>query len=141
MPAPVLSWGLLGTARINRSLIPPLRLSPRNNLKAVASRDLARAQAYADSWNIPEAHGSYESLLADDSIDAVYIPLPNRLHAEWAIKALEAGKHVLCENPLALSVAEVDDMRAAQQKSGKVLAEAFMYRHHARTLKVKALVI
>jgi predicted dehydrogenase len=135
-----LRWGLLGTARINRVVIPPLRVSPGNRLLAVASRDLARARGYAKEWGIERAHGTYEALLADPEIDAVYIPLPNHLHAEWTIRAARAGKHVLCEKPLALTVAEVDAMEAAAREAGVVLAEAFMYRHHPQTLKVKQLV-
>ena len=136
----VLRWGLLGTARINRMVIPPLRASPGNRLAAVASRDPAKADAYAKEWGIERAHGSYEALLADPAIDAVYIPLPNHLHAEWAIRAARAGKHVLCEKPLALAVPEVDAMQAAAREGGVVLTEAFMYRHHPQTLKVKELV-
>jgi predicted dehydrogenase len=134
-----LGWGILGTARINRMLIPPLRVSAGNRLVAVASRDRERAEAYAREWQIGRAHGSYEALLADPEIDAVYIPLPNHLHAEWTVKAARAGKHVLCEKPLALSVADVDAMAAACRESGVVLAEAFMYRHHPQTVKVKQL--
>jgi predicted dehydrogenase len=100
----VLKWGLISTARINRALITPLRASRRNQLAAVASRTQESADRYAREWKIPRAHGSYESLLADPEIDVVYNSLPNRLHAEWTIKAVEAGKHVLCEKPLALSV-------------------------------------
>jgi predicted dehydrogenase len=136
----VLRWGLLGTARINRMLIPPLRVSARNRLLAVASRDAGKAVAYAKEWGIDRAHGSYEALLADPEIDAVYVPLPNHLHAEWTVRALRAGKHVLCEKPLALTVAEVDAMERAAREKGGVLAEAFMYRHHPQTLKVKDLV-
>jgi len=136
----VLRWGLLGTARINRALIPPLRASAGNRLLAVASRDPATAGAYAAEWGIGRAHGSYEALLADPEIDAVYVPLPNHLHAEWTIRAARAGKHVLCEKPLALSPAEVDAMEVAAREAGVVVAEAFMYRHHPQTLKVKALV-
>ena len=135
-----LNWGLLGTARINRSVIPPLRLSVRNHLLAVASRTQDRANAYAAEWSIPRAHGSYDALLADPDINVVYIPLPNQLHAEWAIKAAEAGKHVLCEKPLALSSEEVDTMEAAAKKAGTLLVEAFMYRFHKRTLKIKEFV-
>jgi predicted dehydrogenase len=135
-----LNWGLLSTARINRSLIPPLRSSKRNNLLAVASRSKESADAYAREWKIPRTHGSYEALLADPEIDVIYNPLPNHLHAEWAIKAVEAGKHVLCEKPLALSVDEVDAIAAAARKHGRVVAEAFMYRHHPQTLKVQELV-
>jgi predicted dehydrogenase len=136
----LLRWGLLGTARINRSLIPPLRASARNELAAVASRDAARARAYADEWGIPHSHGSYEALLADPGVDVVYISLPNHLHAEWAIRAAEAGKHVLCEKPLALRVDEVDAMTAAAESAGVLVAEGFMYRHHPRTMEVKALI-
>jgi xylose dehydrogenase (NAD/NADP) len=89
-----LKWGLLSTARINRALIPPLRASNRNKLVAVASRTQANAEAYAARWNIPRAFGSYEAMLADPEIDVVYISLPNGLHAEWSIKAVQAGKHV-----------------------------------------------
>ncbi|HSQ40231.1 MAG TPA: Gfo/Idh/MocA family oxidoreductase [Anaerolineales bacterium] len=135
-----LNWGLLSTARINRALIAPLNASPRTCLLAVASRSQASADAFAREWKIPRAHGSYESLLADPDIDVIYNPLPNHLHAEWTIKALRAGKHVLCEKPFALSLAEVDAMTAAAKETGKVLAEAFMYRHHPQTLKVKELV-
>jgi len=140
MSDPVLRWGLLGTARINRMVIPPLRVSAGNRLLAVASRDGAKAAAYAKEWGIDRAHGSYEALLADPEIDAVYNPLPNHLHVEWAIRAARAGKHVLCEKPLALTVVEVDAMEAAARENGVVLAEAFMYRHHPQTLKVKELV-
>ncbi|MBN1888553.1 MAG: Gfo/Idh/MocA family oxidoreductase [Thermoflexales bacterium] len=134
-----LKWGLLGTARINHALIPPLRASTRNELAAVASRGQERAEAYAREWGIPRAFGSYESLLADPAIDVVYIPLPNSLHAEWTIKAVQAGKHVLCEKPLALSPEQVDAISAAAAQAGRVVAEAFMYRHHPQTLQVKAL--
>lgn len=136
----MLNWGILGTARINRSLIPPLRLSFRNQLLAVASRDAEKAAAYAAERDIPKSYGSYEALLADDDIDVVYIPLPNKLHATWAIKAAQAGKHVLCEKPLALTVEEVDQMQRAAADAGTILMEAFMYRFHNRTLRVKAMV-
>jgi predicted dehydrogenase len=132
-----LAWGILGTARINRMLIPPLRVSPGNRLVAVASRERARAEAHAHEWQIERVHGSYETLVADPEIDVVYIPLPNHLHAEWTIKAARAGKHVLCEKPLALSVDEVDQLAAAAREAGVVVAEAFMYRHHPQTIKAK----
>ncbi len=135
-----LRWGVLGTARISRAVIPPIRLSERSELKAVASRDIGKAKAYAKSWHIPHAYGSYEELLADEHIDAIYNPLPNHLHAEWSIRAAEAGKHVLCEKPLALSVEEVDRVRAAAQQHHVVIAEAFMYKHHPQTLKVLQLI-
>lgn len=127
---PPVRWGLLSTAHINRRLIPAIRASQRGQLAAVASRSQAAAGAYAAQWQIPLAFGSYEAMLASDSIDAVYISLPNHLHCPWTIRALEHGKHVLCEKPFALTLAEVDQMIAASSRSGRVLAEAFMYRHH-----------
>jgi xylose dehydrogenase (NAD/NADP) len=136
----ILHWGLLSTARINRSLIPALRISKHSNLLAVGSRSQTSAATFAKEWKIPRAHGTYEALLADPEIDVIYNPLPNHLHAEWTIKAVEAGKHVLCEKPMALNVDEVDAIAAAEQKHGRVVAEAFMYRHHPQTLKVQELV-
>jgi predicted dehydrogenase len=136
----VLNWGLLSTANINRSLIPPLHASKRNHLLAVGSRTQESADAYAQEKKLERAHGSYESLLADPDIHVIYNSLPNHLHAEWTIKAVEAGKHVLCEKPLALSVDEVDAIKSAAQKHGRVVAEAFMYRHHPLTLKVLEIV-
>ena len=136
----ILNWGLLSTAKINRSLIKPLTASKRTRLLAVASRNISSAEAYAREWKIPRAHGSLEALLADPEVDVIYNSLPNHLHAEWTIKALHAGKHVLCEKPFALTLAEVDAMSAAARETGKVLTEAFMYRHHAQTLKVKEIV-
>lgn len=138
--AKILNWGLLSTARINRALIPPLNASKRNKLVAVASRSQENADAYAKEKRIPRAFGSYEAMLADPEIDVIYNPLPNHLHAEWTIKAVEAGKHVLCEKPLALTVGEVDAIKNAARKYGRVVAEAFMYRHHPQTLKVQELV-
>jgi xylose dehydrogenase (NAD/NADP) len=135
-----LRWGLLSTARINRALIPPLQASKRNQLTVVASRSQSKGDEYARQWNIPCAYGSYEALLADPEIDVIYNSLPNSLHAEWTIRAVGAGKHVLCEKPLAISVAEVDAVATAAQAHGKIVAEAFMYRHHPQTLKIKELV-
>jgi predicted dehydrogenase len=126
-------WGLLSTANINRRLIPAIRESARGELVAVASRSQESAQAYADEWGIPQAFGSYEAMLASDGVDAVYIGLPNHLHAEWSIKAMQQGKHVLCEKPFALTLAEVDEMTAVAHQTGCVLTEAFMYRHHPQT--------
>jgi len=136
----ILRWGLLSTAQINHALIPPLRSSERNQLSAVASRTLEQAGSYALQWDIPRAHGRYESLLADPEVDVIYNPLPNHLHAEWTVKALRAGKHVLCEKPLVLSLEEVDDIAQAAKETGNIAAEAFMYRHHLQTLKVKEIV-
>ena len=126
-------WGLLSTANINRAVIPAIRQSPRGELVAVASRSLESAQAYAQKWEIPQAFGSYQEMLASGAVDVVYIGLPNHLHAEWSIKAMQAGVHVLCEKPFALTLEEVDAMIAASQESGCVLSEAFMYRHHPQT--------
>jgi D-xylose 1-dehydrogenase (NADP+, D-xylono-1,5-lactone-forming) len=140
VPEKVLNWGLLSTAHINRALIPAIRASQRNRLVAVASRSGEKAEAYAQQWGIGRALGSYEALLADPDIDVVYNSLPNHLHAEWSIRALRAGKHVLCEKPLALTLAEVDAMADAARESARVLAEAFMYRHHPQTLKVQEMV-
>ncbi len=137
MAQDALNWGLLSTARINRALIPAINELRRSRLTAVASRETERAEAYARERNISRAYGSYEALLSDPQIDVVYNSLPNQMHADWSIKALRAGKHVLCEKPLALSVKEVDAMAAAARDTGRVLTEAFMYRHHAQTLRVQ----
>jgi len=136
----ILRWGILSTARINRALIKPLRTSKRNILVAVASRDIVRANQYAREWKIPKAYGRYEDLLSDPDIDVIYNPLPNSLHAEWTVKAAQSGKHVLCEKPLALSFDEIQAMKEAVKQSKVVIAEAFMYRHHPQTLKVKEMV-
>ena len=133
-------WGLLSTARINRSIIPPLQASPRHALVAVASRDRGRGEAYAREWGIPRVHVSYETLIDDPEIDAIYNPLPNALHAAWTIRAVRAGKHVLCEKPLATTVADVDAIASEAKAAGVVVTEAFMYRHHPQTLRLKALV-
>jgi xylose dehydrogenase (NAD/NADP) len=140
MVSKILRWGFLSTARISRALIPPLRASPRNHLTAVASRTVEQAEVYAREWGIPRPYGSYEALLADPEIDVIYNPLPNHLHAEWTIRALRAGKHVLCEKPLTVVVDEVDAIIAAAQETGKIVTEAFMYRHHPQTMKVKELI-
>jgi xylose dehydrogenase (NAD/NADP) len=126
-------WGLMSTALINRRVIPAIRTSERSDLIAVASRDRQKAEAYAADWEIAQVFGSYEEMLASEAVDAVYISLPNHLHAEWSIKAMEAGKHVLCEKPFAISVADVDQMIATADRTGRALAEAFMYRHHPQT--------
>ncbi len=135
-----LRWGLLSTARINRAVIPPIRASARGELAAVASRDAAKVEAYAKEWEIPKAYSSYEAMLAAGDVDVVYVSLPNNLHAEWAVKSVKAGKHVLLEKPFALTVGEVDEVIDAAKRTGKVVAEAFMYRHHPQTVKVKELV-
>ena len=138
MDVRTLAWGILGTARINRALIPPIRASARNRLAAVASRTPERADLYAREWGIERSYGSYEALLADPEIDVVFVPLPNALHAPWAIRAVEAGKHVLCEKPLATSVEDVRAIEAAARTHRRIVAEAFMYRHHPLTSAVAA---
>lgn len=127
-----LSWGVLSTAKIAREHVLPAMMQARNTrISAVASRNLQRAQDLASQMEIPKAYGSYEALLADPEIDAVYNPLPNHMHAEWSIKALEAGKHVLCEKPIGLNADEVRQMKAvAVARPGQLLMEAFMYRYH-----------
>ena len=140
MPASSLRWGLLSTARNTKALLDPLRTSKRNQLLAVASRSQDKADEYARKYRVKRAYGSYADLLADPDIDVIYNPLPNHLHAEWTIKAIQAGKHVLCEKPLALSLDEVDAMSAAAENYSKVVAEAFMYRTHPQTLKAREIV-
>lgn len=130
-------WGLLSTARINRKLIPAIQKSGRGELVAVASRSLDRAQAYAVEWKIPLAFGSYQEMLDSGEVDAVYISLPNHLHGEWTVKSLQAGVHVLCEKPFAISLEEVDAVFQASQENEAVVAEAFMYRHHPQTILVR----
>src|SRR5215472_14688697 len=134
-------WGVLGVANIGvRTVIPAIQRAPNARLTAIASRTPARAEDAARRLGIPRAHGSYEALLADPEVEAVYIPLPNSLHREWTIRCAEAGKHVLCEKPLALSSAECDEMIAACKEHRVLLMEAFMYRFHPRTAEVARLV-
>jgi xylose dehydrogenase (NAD/NADP) len=135
-----LNWGILSTAAINSAVIAPLRMSRRNHLLAVASRQQARADVYATAWGIPRAYGKYEAMLDDPEIDVIYISLPNSMHAEWSVKAAKAGKHVLCEKPLATSVQDVDAISGAAAQAGVVVAEAFMYRHHPQTIRVQEMV-
>jgi predicted dehydrogenase len=132
--------GIVSTAHINRLVIPGAHASPKVELAAVASRDRARAEAYAREWEIPVVYGSYEELLADPSIEAVYVSLPNTLHCEWSVKALEAGKHVLCEKPLSRHAAEVEAAFDAAERTGRLLSEAFMYRHNPQTARLVSLI-
>src|SRR6476646_5559558 len=136
----LVKWGIVSTADINRMVIPGAHASAKVELVAVASRDQARAEAYAQEWEIPRAYGSYEELLADPEIEAVYISLPNTLHAEWSIKALDAGKHVLCEKPFTRHPEEVEAAFDAADRNGRLLSEAFMYRHNPQTARLKELV-
>jgi xylose dehydrogenase (NAD/NADP) len=138
--ADAVQWGIVSTADINRKVIPGLHASKKADLAAVASRDQARAEEYASSWEIPRAYGSYEELLADPEIEAVYISLPNTLHCEWSIRALEAGKHVLCEKPLTRHPREAEQAFDAADRAGRILMEAFMYRHNPQTKRLKQLV-
>ncbi len=133
-------WGLLSTARINQRLIPCLQNSERNELVAVASRSQDSAARYAAQYGIPKAYGSYEALLADSAIDVVYLSLPNGLHTEWSVRCAEAGKHVLCEKPLALSVEEVDQLSESAGHYGVTIQEATMMRFHPQTSYVRKLV-
>jgi predicted dehydrogenase len=133
-------WGILSTARINRLLIAGARGSPEAEIVAVASRDRPRADSYAREHGIERAHGSYEALLADPEVEVVYISLPNSMHAEWSVRALEAGKHVLCEKPLSRRSTDVDRAFDAAERHGKVLMEAFMYRHNPQTLRLIELI-
>jgi D-xylose 1-dehydrogenase (NADP+, D-xylono-1,5-lactone-forming) len=133
-------WGILSTARINRRLIPVLHASAHCNVLAVASRDSIRAAEYARTWQIPRAYSDYTSLLEDPDIDVVYISLPNDLHALWTIRALHAGKHVLCEKPLCLSHSEMEQIMRACDDTGRVVMEAFMYIHHPQTAYFRQLI-
>jgi predicted dehydrogenase len=133
-------WGIVSTAHINRLLIPGAKASPEVDLVAVASRDRSRAEEYARQWEIERAYGSYEELLADDEIEAVYISLPNNLHVEWSIRSLEAGKHVLCEKPLTRDPAAAEAAFDAAERAGRLLSEAFMYRHNPQTKRLRELV-
>jgi len=126
-------WGILSTANIGRkAMIPALQASKIAEVVAVASRDKDKAQRFAQDLNIPKAYGGYQAMLDDPAIEAVYNPLPNHLHKPWSIKAAEAGKHILCEKPLALDIDECKEMIAAAIANGVLLMESFMYRHHPR---------
>jgi D-xylose 1-dehydrogenase (NADP+, D-xylono-1,5-lactone-forming) len=133
-------WGILSTADINRKVIPGAKASPKVELVGVASRTQERAEQYAAWWEIPQAYGSYEALLDDPAVEAVYISLPNTLHVEWSIRALEAGKHVLCEKPLTRHPDEAAAAFDAAESAGRLLTEAFMWRHHPQTARLGELV-
>jgi predicted dehydrogenase len=133
-------WGILSTADINRLVIPPARESSKVDLVAVASRDQQQADEYARRWEIPHAYGSYDALLADGEIEAVYISLPNTLHCEWSIRAVEAGKHVLCEKPMSRHTADVEAAFDAAEGASRILSEAFMYRHNPQTARLRELI-
>jgi xylose dehydrogenase (NAD/NADP) len=134
-------WGFLSTARINQRVLKGARRSEEIEVTAVASRDRARAESYAREHGIERAHGSYEALVADPEVDAVYISLPNSLHVEWTIKALEARKHVLCEKPLTRRPEEAERAFDVAEREGLLLMEGFMYRHNPQTRRLKELVM
>ena len=133
-----LRWGILGTAKINDRLLPAFAKSRTAEVVAVASRDELKAKEYAHAKGIPGFYGSYEELLADPAIEAVYIPLPNHLHAEWTMKSADAGKHVLCEKPLTVTAAEAEALVAYCRSKGVRLMDGFMWPHHPRTAKIRA---
>ncbi len=134
-------WGVLGVAKIaTAKVIPAMQRCSNAEIAAIASRDMNKAKAAAEQLGIPVAYGSYEELLADPSIDAIYNPLPNHLHVPWSIRAAEAGKHVLCEKPIALSVAETRELIAARDKAGVKIGEAFMARTHPQWLRAAEIV-
>jgi xylose dehydrogenase (NAD/NADP) len=133
-------WGLLSTARINEAIISGAAQTDAAEVVAVASREQARADEYAREHGIERAHGSYEALLEDDGVDVVYVSLPNSLHVEWSIRALESGKHVLCEKPMDRCPEEVERAFDAAERADRLLMEAFMYRHHPQTKKLREIV-
>ncbi len=133
-------WGILGAAKIARTdVAPAMQLAREAELVALATRDLDRAAPFAQLVPGLRVHDSYEALLADPEIDAIYIPLPNHLHVDWSLRAAQAGKHVLCEKPIALEAAEIDALIAARDTTGKLIAEAFMVAHHPQWARVQTL--
>jgi xylose dehydrogenase (NAD/NADP) len=130
-----LGWGIVGPGRIAPRLVRAVSGCARGELVGVASRDRDRAAAFAAAHGIPQSFGSYDALLAAPDVDVVYVSLPNHLHAEWTIRALEAGKHVLCEKPVALTVEQVDAIAAASVRTGRIAVEAFMYLHHPQIIR------
>jgi len=136
-----LAWGVLGTAKIAREkVIPPMARGERSTVVAIASRDAARARAVAAELGIAKAYGSYEALLVDPYVQAVYNPLPNHLHVEWTRRAAEAGKHVLCEKPIGLTAADAEELIRVRERTGVRIQEAFMVRTHPQWLKARELV-
>lgn len=136
----MLQWGVIGVGRIARKFLGAVRESSMERVVALASRDLQRAEAAAHEFGVPRAYDSYDALLADPAVTAVYIALPNALHAEWTMRAARAGKHILCEKPLGMNVAEAETMFAAAREYGVWLMEAFMYRFHPQTLRLQQLI-
>lgn len=137
----IVRWGVLGAAKIALvKVIPAMQRSEWSQITAIASRDLGKAQKAAAGLNIPKAYGSYEELIADPEIDAIYNPLPNHLHVPWSIRAANAGKHVLCEKPIGLSSAECLELMAVRDRAGVQVGEAFMVRSHPQWLRARDLV-
>ena len=134
------AWGVISTARINRLVLEGAAQSDDVDVVAVGSRDLARGEEFAREHGIETVHGSYEALLEDDSVEAVYIPLPNSMHVDWSVRALDAGKHVLCEKPLSRRPEEVERAFDAARAADRLLMEAFMWRHHPQTRRVSELI-
>jgi len=136
-----INWGILGNATIARKcVIPAIFSSTNGHVYALASRNIKKAEALAETYNISQLHSQYESVIEDKQVDSVYIPLPNHLHREWTIRALEAGKHVLCEKPLACNTAEAMEMADIASKKGLHLMEALMYRFHPRSRTIHQMV-
>jgi xylose dehydrogenase (NAD/NADP) len=133
-------WGIVSTADINNKLLAGAAESQDVEVVAVGSRDRGRAEEFGRRHGIPRAYGSYDDLLADADVEAVYIPLPNTMHCEWSIRAVEAGKHVLCEKPMSRHTGDVEKAFDAAERCGRLLSEAFMYRHHPQTARLVELV-
>src|SRR5277367_6574809 len=134
-------WGVLGVAKIaTAKVIPAMQRASNLEVAAIASRDLNKASAAAAQLDIPRAYGSYEELLADPTINAIYNPLPNHLHVPWSIRAAEAGKHVLCEKPIGLNAAEARELIAARDRTGVIMGEAFMIQTHPQWVRLRELV-
>ncbi|HEY1381885.1 MAG TPA: Gfo/Idh/MocA family oxidoreductase, partial [Gemmataceae bacterium] len=135
-----LRWGVLGVAKINDRLLPAFAAAENARLVAIASRDAGRAKAAAAAAGIPKAYGHYDQLLADPDVEAVYVPLPNTLHAPWTKRAADAGKHVLCEKPLAATAVEAAELAAYCKAAGVRLMDGFMWPHHARTARLRQVI-
>jgi predicted dehydrogenase len=139
--ASTIRWGVLGAAAIATGrTMPAMQAAPSATLLALASRDLAKGRKVAAELGIPRVHGSYEALLADPQVDAVYVPLPNQLHFEWSLRALQAGKHVLCEKPLCISAEQVRQLCAERDRTGRHIEEGFAFRNHPQWAKLDEIV-
>ncbi|HDS74568.1 MAG TPA: Gfo/Idh/MocA family oxidoreductase, partial [Firmicutes bacterium] len=135
-----LTWGLISTARITRKIIPAIQSSPACTLMAIASRDIEKAHAFAAEYGIPRSYGSYEELIDDPKIDCIYNPLPNSMHADWTIRAVEAGKHVLVEKPFTMDAEEAEDVFDTARAKRRIVMEAFMYRFHPQWERVRRMI-